>query len=90
LADAISSNLMKNSRQVRLVSLKLLLQFEPLDFLTSADPEVEISSTFTGPCIALPLLFEFEKTAINFEFEKNKELQLRRLEVIIKSTVMPK
>jgi hypothetical protein len=65
---------MKNSRAVRLISLKILLQFDPLDFSPSSDPEVEISSTFTGPCIALPLLFEFEKTDINFEFEKNKEL----------------
>jgi hypothetical protein len=83
--EAISSNLIKNSREVRLVSLRLLQQFEPLDFEKGDD----ISETFQGPCLALPLLHDFERTAIGFEFEKNKELQLRRLDVIIKSGVMP-
>ena len=69
--------------------MRLLLKFSPLDYETNTDPEVEISETFEGPCLALPLLYEFEKTEIGFEFEKNKELQLRRLEVMIKSGVFP-
>ena len=69
--------------------MRLLLKVSPLDFETNSDPEVEISETFQGPCSALSLLYDFEKTEIGFEFEKNKELQLRRLEVMIKSGVFP-
>ena len=90
LIDALSSTLMKNSKEVRLCALRLLLKFTPLDFETNTNPEIEVSDTFQGPCLALPLLYDFEKTEIGFEFEKNKEMQLRRLEVIIKCGVMPK
>ena len=74
LAEVISENLMKNSKEIRMKTIEILLKFEPLEFEKSEDPEVEVSEAFTGPCMALPLLYDFEKTDIGFEFEKNKEL----------------
>jgi hypothetical protein len=35
-------------------------------------------------------MYDFEKTPIGFATEKNKELQLRRIEAMLKSGLLPK
>jgi len=34
-------------------------------------------------------MYDFEKTEISFTYEKNKEMQLGRLEVILRKRAMP-
>ena len=41
------------------------------------------------PCELVTLMYDFEKTEIGFATEKNKELQIRRIEAMLKSRVTP-
>ena len=81
---------MKNSRQIRLKTLLILKRFEQLGFIEPSDPEIEISENYQNKkCNCIDLMYDFEKTEIGFTYEKSKEMQLRNLEVLIKSRAMP-
>jgi hypothetical protein len=91
LAEALSSNLCKNSRELRLETLQVLLRFELLHFEKPQDPEAEISELYTNekPCEIIQLMWDFERTTIGFKYEKDKENQLQRLEVMLQSGLVP-
>lgn len=73
LFDALSSNLCKNSRTLRLLSLNLLRRFEALPFLVADEEETGEQHAKTKPCDCFELMYAFEKTEISFLMEKNKQ-----------------
>lgn len=76
---------MKNSREVRLKTLLILKRFEYLQFVQPSDPEMEMSDHYKDQkCNCIDLMYDFEKTDIGFAYEKDKEMRLRQLEVLIK------
>ena len=90
LAGALTSNLIKNSSAVRLETLHILLRFETLKFEKAEDPEKIVSDSFVDqPCRVLELMLQYEQKEIGFVYEKDKQLQIQRIEAMVKSGVMP-
>ena len=88
LVQALRTNLMKNSTQLRQQTLVILQRFETLKFIDVADRE--LSDHFKGQlCECIQLMEDFEKTEVGFAFEKNKLMQLQRLEVMFNSGAVP-
>lgn len=88
LVQALRTNLMKNSTQLRQQTLVILKRFETLKYVDVADREV--SEHFKGQlCECIQLMEDFEKTEVGFRFEKNKIMQLQRLEVMFNSGAVP-
>ena len=89
LFDALSGNLIKNSRTLRLLSLNLLRRFRALHFLAVGEEQSSEQYATTKPCNCFELMYQFEKTEISFMTEKNKQAQLEKLEVMTKFGVVP-
>jgi len=88
LAQAMQANIAKPSRQVRLQSLQVLSRFQVLKYSESTE---EVSENYKDqPCPCIKAMLDFETYEISFETEKNKELELQRLEVIVNSGLMPR
>lgn len=87
LFNALASNLAKNSREIRLLTLNLLRRFQPLNFLGAKDGIEQYSEK--NPCNCIEIMYEFEKADIGFHTEKSKQAQLERLEVMAKYAVVP-
>lgn len=86
----MTSNLLKNCHEIRLLTLQILKKFEVLKYEKAEDDTVEVSENFKNqPCDCINVMYEFEKTPIGFATEKNKEMHMRRLESMVKSSLMP-
>lgn len=90
VAQALATNLCKNSSALRLQSLRILQRFEVLKYTKPSDPELEVSETYLdAKCECISLMLDFEKLELGFETLKAKEHALESLSVIIKSQLVP-
>lgn len=90
LADALASNLLKNSGTLRQQSLSILSKFEALNYEKPQDPEQEVSEVYIDkPCQCIELMLHFESQEISFGTERIKETILETLEVVMKSGLVP-
>ena len=75
----------KNSREIRLLSLEILLGFESLTFEQKEDQAEE----YKKECNIVELMYNFEKDEISFTSERTKLVQLENLEVMLRHGVIP-
>ena len=97
LFNALSGNLSKNSRELRLETLRVQLGlFAELDYLTfdanhsRSDLDIEtVRSHYSGPCPIMHKLYEYERSKLGFETEKSKDTVLRQVSVILSTGLVP-
>lgn len=71
--DALASNLAKNSRTVRLLTLNILRRFQPINFAGSKSADGAEQYSEKKPCNCIELMYEFEKVEIGFHTERGKQ-----------------
>ena len=89
LFKALNTNLIKNSRTLRLLSLNILRRFKSLNFLATEEELYSDQYSPSKPCDLFELMYTFEKTEIGFETEKSKLVQLEKIEVMCRYEVLP-
>jgi hypothetical protein len=85
--------LSKNSRGLRIASLKILSEhFETMSFKKNSEIDKDqsiINQFYTGDCNLLSLLRECEEAAITMDTEKIKNSTLRRVQLMVCSGFVP-
>ena len=97
LFAALSRNLSKNSRELRLETLRVQLGlFRELDYLplsagtSRSDMDIDtVKSHYSGPCRIMHKLYEYEQAVLGFETEKSKEATLRQVSVMLSTGLVP-
>jgi len=85
--NAVVNNLSKNSRGLRIASLKILTEhFETMSFKGSSEVDKDqsiVNQFYTGDCNLLGLLRECEEAPISMDTEKIKNSTLRRVQLMV-------
>lgn len=95
LANALVENLGRNTRQLRITTLKLIEKAFEAESYKEYEPEVhtnidlETSKNYIGPCPVFSLLLKFEKDEININSEKLKGSCLRNIMVLVQTGLVP-
>lgn len=91
--QALTLNLSKNSRELRIATLKVLSMFEPEEYLTPQEGHKydldTIKNFYTGPCQILGFMLKAEECQISLDTEKTKSNLLRRVSLMLQSDLVP-
>ena len=92
LLESLCLNLSKNSRALRISTLKVMNFFDQQNFESSENSKIDsetIKQFYSGKCGILGLLLKAEELPLNFETEKVKANILRKVQIMLASELVP-